>query len=76
MWSHPMADWQPIKTAPTDGTEILLVHCGGGTHYGIGMYSKVPTKMGWGELLWDWKWGYPPTHWMPLPDPPVADEEG
>ena len=70
--------WQPIETAPKDGTEVL-----------VGWYSEkghfenhVWQHKGW---LWEWavasyetdRWSdwecslaEEPTHWMPLPPPP------
>lgn len=77
-----MSEWQPIETAPKDGTLILLFR---------------PTALPWGKVapgkwnsqadhkrpspFWD-MWlriggtyesrAWEPTHWMPLPAPPVA----
>ena len=57
-----MSDWQPIDTAPKDGTEVLLwwfrrhvvgsYVAGGWTDESLGQYDVSPT------------------HWMPLPEPP------
>lgn len=65
--------WQPIETAPKDGTEVLL----------IGRYpsaTSTPTFSdiyhGWRSLKGHWtRWPHPfdPTHWMPLPDPPAKE---
>ena len=61
------SEWQPIETAPTDGTVIIvwsllardsvMAHCIDGewvTHPGLG-YALIPNEL---------------THWMPLPEPP------
>lgn len=74
-----MTDWQPIETAPKDGTRILLL----GKEYGepkvsIGAYqdNKVwsdessTTDDGYGWYGHD-NWSPTPTHWMPLPEPPA-----
>ena len=75
-----MTDWQPIETAPKDGTKILL----GGTQYPnteqditrIGRWYhtgySVPDN---GTFILDVGnntriEGTFPTHWMPLPEPP------
>lgn len=66
-----VAVWQPIETAPKDGTTVIAYR---------------PTKpphiegMHWSEGCWYWSYdgdgpdGYavPPTHWMPLPSPPLT----
>lgn len=62
--------WQPIETAPKDGTSILLY-----TAYGV-----VEGFWGWSEWQqtvicsnYDMSstcFECQPTHWMPLPNPP------
>lgn len=78
-----MNDWQPIETAPRDGTSILL-------------WTASGPVIGWWETgreflnsphFNDWSKGmlgegtghdmgfdrvYAPTHWLPLPAPPKA----
>lgn len=63
--------WQPIETAPKDGTRVLLV-----INHGE-----------WGDAVWTGLWAdgwmvsygkaqANPTHWMPLPPPPIVGKEG
>lgn len=59
-------EWQPIETAPHDGTSVL---------------AWIPhPHSGWVEIVW-WDGRFfdaaryldtyeQPSHWMPLPDPP------
>ncbi len=57
--------WQPIETAPKDGTEIL----------GCWLPSLVCGVVSWGFGEWaeaDER-VRAPTHWMPLPEPPDAE---
>ena len=61
-------EWQPIETAPKDGTRILLcrVHPNPDIHIAISDGQWLETHNG----HWDWVWPYirkEPTHWMPLP---------
>lgn len=70
--------WQPINTAPKDGTEIDVwcKVCGRvpdavfntkknrWEYVGLDMFDE----MDWIELE------YPPTHWMPLPPPPKEED--
>lgn len=59
----PAPRWQPIATAPRDGTRIIVAWANG----------AVESAQFWTR---DGKWnGHSrtnPTHWMPLPAPPVA----
>ena len=79
-------EWQPIETAPKDGTPILCVrgHC----QPVVAWFETFPeplldgdqTKWRWreaGDFVSDNSWRedwhgtlYEPTHWMPLPAPP------
>ena len=74
-----MTDWQPIETAPKDGTVICLAgYCDDDT-WAVGSRwffwadywrkYREPFGEGFGR-------GTPaPTHWMPLPPPPTAEKE-
>ena len=75
-----MSDWQPIETAPKDGTVILLYRFTDPVKLGFPIYTRFQA--------WDYAVGYytsdkeraptgwvsppiaNPTHWMPLPEPP------
>lgn len=74
--------WQPIETAPKDGTWVLL--------RGNSGYIRTPYRVAVGcddaeyRPLSPWQTserrsftddGGAPTHWMPLPDPPEAARE-
>lgn len=59
--------WQPIETAPKDGTKVLIYHirdkwmiCAG--HWPCNSY--------WSESYASNIKLNNPTHWMPLPEPP------
>lgn len=73
-----MSDWQPIETAPKDGTDILVtVGTGGRCHVvaWLDEHGEPSAEYGWWRVD-DNKHGpyslrgASPTHWMPLPDPP------
>jgi hypothetical protein len=61
--------WQPIETAPRDGTRIIIGWPGGGIRYAYWL-NNSPTWSGWKvpslELPLP---SAPPTHWQPLPEP-------
>lgn len=74
-----MSEWQPIETAPKDGSQVLL--------YGPSKWlSTTATKthsigIGWfstmfGQNKWITGATETPTHWMPLPPPPQYLEKG
>jgi hypothetical protein len=63
-----MSEWQPIETAPKDGTRIIL-----GADLNVDPELWASWWIG-GDDRWantpDWMWFTSPTHWMPLPSPP------
>jgi hypothetical protein len=72
-------EWLPIKTAPTDGTRILLFD-------GFEMYvaawgiCDMRGNTGWvyAECITDmnnYEKVYYPTHWMTLPERPITNGE-
>lgn len=82
-------EWQPIETAPKDGSAILLWDAEREVAI-VGMWlsfagtnspdSYEPAYSGWDSIsgVPTWLDASPdaqPTHWMPLPAPPVRDEE-
>jgi hypothetical protein len=76
-----VSEWQPIETAPTDGTNVLAWLPGCGME--IGLFGSLfgPDEKG-GAYWFSTKGdgflyhGEPvyPTHWMPLPPPPNTQE--
>jgi hypothetical protein len=69
--------WQPIETAPRDGSDILLIcntaytpeaSIGWWSADGWRHYSRPEEKWHGGVVKWF------PTHWMPLPAPPGIGE--
>ncbi len=67
--ASPASPWQPISTAPKDGTHILAWR-----DSGIGMMRWRERRGDTGGFWDEWHVKRPsePTHWMPLPDPPAA----
>ncbi len=66
----PAPEWQPIATAPTDGTNVLLwwpFWCAGRPTIGWFGYKGIQQWVAPEALDGD---GDPPTHWMPLPVTP------
>ena len=65
--------WQPIETAPKDGTGIL-VYCQKSLTVPVtgGYWDDHPACQCWIAGGYMQK-VFPPTHWMPLPAPPLPD---
>lgn len=75
-------DWQPIETAPEDGTPVLAWN----KEYGARETKSVTYGPGspgfekgyadrwwtWDEPRANWAFRWNPTHWMPLPAPPKS----
>lgn len=62
----PPQTWQPIETAPKDGTWIVTV-CEGWGHPGMCRWFNRGNEQGvWGYAGMEMR----PTHWMPLPPSP------
>ena len=67
--------WQPIETAPKDGTVLLTF-----PHYRVTHWS-VDECMSFSHAGWAGRWDeytetfavIIPTHWMPLPPAPTKD---
>lgn len=72
-----MSEWQPIETAPKDGSLVLLSNKNGvwaGKYTPVYSSGFVP-KNKWSSYLLNHdhfkaKKDITPTHWMPLPKPP------
>src|SRR3546814_3795236 len=59
--------WQPIETAPEDGTEVLVYTSGGNV-----MTAYISDSPYWRGEWMNWEarsdgMSVTPTHWMPLP---------
>ena len=68
--------WQPIESAPKDGTEVLIYQAGQsfGYDYAIGKFGarwEGDQEGGWGNRNSASQYNTP-TRWMPLPPPPAA----
>jgi len=71
----PPTGWQDISSAPMDGTEILVFVPDDGQGVAFWIVEARSPRTGWcagtdesGPLFLQTE----PTHWMPLPAPPVS----
>ena len=75
-----MSKWRPIKTAPTDGTSILIGSFGEGTTkpglIEVDWYRQPKDKRGFIGFGSFNKQFFPPTHWQPMPTPPANQDKG
>lgn len=77
-WTIPASAWQPIETAPKDGTVILVWHVTKTNPYaGFDINVKAARFL---PDLEEWQVSgvggtVPPkiSHWMAIPQPPEAD---
>lgn len=76
MEQERVTTWQPIETAPKDGTFVLLLEEDGDPVIGafVDFKGKEPSGYhnGWFDNI-SGQYEITPTHWMPLPDPPTAE---
>ena len=70
-----MSVWQPIETAPKDGTPILIYEPPyfDATPHATYVCSWDTYKEAWVEHSGECYAQYEPTHWMPLPEPPTQE---
>lgn len=61
-------EWQPIESAPKDGTAVLLYDP---TTESGGFVFEGAWENGWYDYG-DW-FDRTPTHWIPLPSPPRSE---
>jgi hypothetical protein len=62
-------EWQPIETAPKDGTPALFYER---NTYDYEIHLGYYDKGSWWNNLFE-PYRFYPTHWMPLPEPPKKD---
>ena len=86
-----MTDWQPIETAPVDGTWVLITSYNTANwsdgvdrsywqtqsaHYINGAWvigTYADSQYGYMEVEYYTPYASGPTHWMPLPAPPILE---
>lgn len=65
-----MSEWQPMETAPKDGTRVLTWGCLHSDCTGEIPQAQISyhTEYGWCSDAWG---GHEPAYWMHLPEPPL-----
>ena len=72
--AEKMTGWQAAATAPRTGQKVLACWAGRTNNMMIVWYEDWTWHAqigGWQSVVMD----EPPTHWMPLPEPPRALDE-
>lgn len=65
-----VSGWQPIATAPKDGTHVLACVAGSDRSMGEAFYWEGAWRTWDGENHTRTYYEPAPTHWQPLPEPP------
>ncbi len=72
-----MSEWQPIETAPKDGTRVLafdgsqIITVDYQEPSYIGVNNHIKIEESWVQISDSGRaTDFYPTHWMPLPGPP------
>lgn len=80
-------EWRPVETAPKDGQQILLCQATNSkgeplSTLSFALFVQVASwwgdKAGWMvycDLVQDPQLHFEPTHWAPIPTPPVVKED-
>jgi len=72
-------EWMPIKAAPRDGALILAWAGDPFTpsfyYYGVAQWANADPDFPDSVNDWFWPYAIRPTHWMPLPPPPLSDKD-
>jgi hypothetical protein len=73
-----LMEWQPIETAPKDGTTVIVCRRAGKSRWRMWHPDEVWSDT-WGRIRDDeYNWQFAmedPTHWIPLPEPPHAKKK-
>lgn len=79
-----MTEWQPIKTAPAMKIILLFAVTDIGPNGEVRNWKMATGCQHTGskdDEWWEWEgrilkaWEIHPTHWMPMPDPPVTPHD-
>ena len=65
-----MNEWQPIETAPKDGTNVIVGWPKDHYHAGVEIGSYDSQAKGWISNECSCLFSATPTHWMSVPDLP------
>jgi len=68
-----MTEWQPIETAPRDGSCLLAIATDDGYTFGVLERDKRGNWIHEGEPTFCKGYYFEPTHWRDLPEPPVVE---